>query len=63
MFFWSLLEFGKLELLTINSFPPSGNFYHLLITFADRFDPDPGLIWIKTVWHSDGMPKLSFQNH
>ena len=36
-----------------NSFPASGDFCHLLITFANNLDPDQarqnvGLIWIQT---------------
>ena len=34
----------------------------LLITFANSLDPDKmsGLIWIQTVWHSDGIPERFF---
>ena len=30
----------KEQILSFNSFPPSGNFCHLLITFANSLDPD-----------------------
>ena len=50
----------------INSFPTSGHFFCLLITFANSLDPDQarqnvGLIWIQTVRHSDGIPEDCFE--
>ena len=47
----------------INSFSASGDFCRLLINFANSLDPDQGpdltqirgLIWIKNVWHCDGI--------
>ena len=49
----------------LNSFPTNGDFCHLLITFANNFDPGQphktsGLIWIQTVWHSDGTTLMVF---
>ena len=40
--------------------------YRLLKTFANSLDPDQarqmsGLIWIQTVWHSDGNPEIIFR--
>ena len=36
-----------------NSLPTSGNFYHLLITFANSLNPDQARQ--KAVWHPDGI--------
>ena len=38
------------------SFPASGDFCGLPITFANSLDPDQALIWIKTVLHFNGIP-------
>ena len=50
---------------SIYSFPASGDFCRLLITFANSLDPirpdkTSGLIWIQTVWHFDGIPERFF---
>ena len=46
-------------------FLASGNFYHLLISFASRLDPDQVgqsvLVLFQTVLHSDDIPELMFQ--
>ena len=42
-------------------FPDSGNFCILLITFANSLSgKTSGLIWIQTVWLSDGIPERFF---
>ena len=50
-----------------NSLPASGNFCHLLITFANSLDPvqdgqNVGPDQVKTVWHSDGITERFFLN-
>ena len=47
-----------------DSLPASGDFCHLLIIFANSLEPDQadilsGLILIQTVWHPDGISKIS----
>ena len=44
----------------MNSFPASGDFYRLLITFENSFT-QMKVIWIQTVWHSDGILKDFFE--
>ena len=44
-----------------NSFPASGDFCRLLITFANSLDKMSGLIWIQTVWHSYGISEMFFK--
>ena len=47
--------------MVVNSFPGSGYFCHLLITFANSLDQDQAdLIWIQTVWHADIIPERFF---
>ena len=52
------------SLANIYSFPASGDFFFLLIIFANwtqiRPDKMSGLIWSQTVWHSDGIPERPF---
>ena len=43
---------GKVDFSQFNSFPTCGNFYRLLITFANSLDPDQA-----PVWPSDGIPE------
>ena len=44
---WKVLLFHP----SINSFLVSGNFFYLLITFANSLDPDQvPTIWIQTIW-------------
>ena len=45
----------------INSFPTSGNFCRPLISFSNSLDKTLGLIWIQTVWHSDGISFVFFE--
>ena len=52
--------------ISLNSFPASGDFCPLLITFANSLDPDRArqrlvLIWIQTVGPSDGFKKDFFE--
>ena len=46
-----------------NSLPPSVVCWYLLQTVWNQIRPDKtsGLIWIQTVWHSDGIPERIFR--
>ena len=53
----------------VNYFVARGDFYRLLISFANSFDPDQDqqnagdwvLIWIQIVWHSGSVPERIFE--